>query len=133
MSRLRAAAQTDKQAAGMCIPVRRAEADESGYKDDTIGVSYRLGKRFHFRRCANQLQIVAQPLHNSAADKNASFKGVFKPAIEATYQCRDEAVVGRDKFVADVLKKKTSCAVSVFRIAWIEAQLPEECGLLIAC
>src|SRR5271170_7560836 len=54
MSWLRAATQSDEQAAGVRVPVWRAEAHECGHKNDAVRVFYCLRKRLDVRRCANQ-------------------------------------------------------------------------------
>src|SRR5207302_1890214 len=70
----RAASETHDRAAGVLVPVRSAEPGERGHKIDAAGVAHAGRERFDFRRRAEKLEAVAQPLHDRTRDEDASLE-----------------------------------------------------------
>ena len=125
--------QADDQAAGVRVPVRRAETGEGRHEDDTTGVRDGVGDGFDLGRCAEELHVVAQPLHDRAADEDAAFERVCGLLVEAAGERGDEAFGGESECAADVLQQEAAGAVGVLGVAGRDAELAEERGLLIAC
>ena len=67
----------DQRAAGLRIPVRRAEPGEGRHEDDAAGVRHAGGERLDVGGLADEAEPVAQPLHGGAGDEDAAFEGVF--------------------------------------------------------
>ncbi len=80
VSRPGVAAQADQHARRVRVPVRRAEAHKRRHKHHAARVRHARRKRFHIGRGADELQIVAQPLHHRAANKDAAFEARTRAA-----------------------------------------------------
>src|SRR5580704_1279658 len=90
VSGLRAAAQSNEQAAGVRIPVRCAEANECRHEDNTVAVVYGRGKCLDIGRSPNEAKVVAQPLHYRATDEHAALEGIFELLAKTACQRGDE-------------------------------------------
>ena len=80
-----------------------------------------------------ELKLIAQPLYNGSADKNAAFKRIAYGFVFKT--CRDccqQTAFAVHAFFARVGKQKAAGAVSVFYISVFKCTLPEKCRLLVA-
>ena len=76
----------DQRAAGVGVPVRRAEAGEGGDQDDAARVGHAGRQRLDLRGGADEPQAVAQPLHHGAGHEDAPFEGVVRcvpPSLQA--------------------------------------------------
>ena len=81
---------------------------------------------------ANQLQVVAQPLHDRAADEDAAFERIFQFLVQAADERGDQSLLREHELVADVLQQEAARTVGVLGVAGMDAQLAEKRRLLIS-
>ena len=91
--RLRSSTQADQQSAGVRVPVRRAQPHKRRHQHHPARVRYACGERLHLGRGADEFQIVAQPLHHSAADEDAAFERVLQAMLRAGRQRGNQPVL----------------------------------------
>ncbi len=72
-----AAGDAGDRAAGVLVPVRRAEAGEGGDDVDAAAVGDAGGELFDLGGGGEKLETIAEPLDDGAADEDAAFEGVF--------------------------------------------------------
>ena len=132
METRRAAGYARDRTARISVPVRRAQPDERGHYVHAERVAHLFGVLLRFRRGAHQTKLVAQPLHDCAAHKHASFQSILRSVRHARRKRRNKPVLACNGIVARISKHKTTRAERVFRRAAIEATLTEQRGLLIA-
>ena len=70
------AGQADHHPAGIAAPVGRKQAGERGYKIDTAVVLHGAGQRLDIARIVDQLQIIPEPLHQRAGNRDRPFQAV---------------------------------------------------------
>ena len=74
--------QTDTAGtAGVGLPVRREQARERRHDVEPAVVVDRLGQLLHLRRGLNHVQVVAQPLHERAGDRDRALQRVDRRLI----------------------------------------------------
>ncbi len=132
VARCGSAMDADDEAAGVGVPVGRAEAGKGGNEDDATGVRDRCGEGFDVAGVPDEAEVVAEPLDDGATDEDGAFERVFQLLAGAGGQRGNEAVLGLEELSADVFEQEAAGAVGVFGIARIDAELTEERGLLIA-
>ena len=88
----RAAREADDRAAGVRVPVRRAQPGERGHEIDAAVVRHRRGERLDVATIADDAEPVAQPLHDRAADEDAAFERVRRLAAELPGDRREQLV-----------------------------------------
>lgn len=129
-----AAGQADDRAAGVGVPVRRAETGERGDEINAAVVGDAGSECFDVGGMRDQAEAVAEPLHDGAGDEDAAFQGVFERLVgaETPGDGREQLMFRDDGFLAGVEEQETARAVRVFGEAGAETRLAEECGLLVA-
>ena len=75
------AAEADQKPNRVRVPVRRAQAHKRRYKDHAAGVGHARGEGLDIGRGADELQIVAQPLHHRAGNKDAALERVLEALL----------------------------------------------------
>ena len=84
------------------------------------------------RGCADEPEVVAQPLDDGSADEDAAFERILEAMLGAGGDGGDELVARAQKLRADVLQEEAAGTVGVLCLARSPAELAEEGGLLIA-
>lgn len=69
------ASEAGDEAAGIGIPVRRAEPDKRRDEVDAAIVGNRGGQRLGFGRSGDGFQFIADPLNGSSSYEDAAFDG----------------------------------------------------------
>ena len=68
----------DDEAAGVRVPVRRAETGEGGNEDDAAGVGDGSGEGLDVAGVPDEAEVVAEPLDDGPGDEDGAFEGVLK-------------------------------------------------------
>lgn len=71
----------ENRAPGMLVPMRSAQAGESGDNINAVGALHRKGQLFDFVGGINDLQAIAQPLDHCSGNKHAALQGVLRFSI----------------------------------------------------
>ena len=126
-----AARQAGDAAAGIGLPVRRAQAREGRHQHHAAGIRHALRQRFDFAAAADSAQSIAQPLHHRATYKHAAFQSELR--LGAGLRCAggQQAVVRGLECAARVHQHEAAGAVGVFGHAGSKAGLTEERALLV--
>ena len=127
------AGHADERATGVAAPVGRKEAGERGHEVDAAVVLNGRGQRFHISRARDQAQVVTQPLHQCAGDRDRTFQGVHGRLVaDLVAQGGQQSALARNGLGASVEQHEAAGAVGVLGLARAEARLPEEGRLLVA-
>ena len=126
------ARQADDRAAGVRIPVGRAEADERRHEVDAAGIGHVAHQALDIGRRADRPQTVAQPLHGRAGHEHRAFERVGRLVAEPPRHRRQQALLRRHRPRPGVEQHEAAGAVGVLGLAGLEAGLAEERRLLIA-
>ena len=126
------AAQADQKPCRVRVPVRRAQTHKRRHKDHAVGVGHARGQGLDIGRCADKFQVVAQPLHHRAGDKDAALERVLEALLCARRHGGNQPGPRAHELGADVFKQEAARAVGVLGFARAPAQLAEERGLLVA-
>ena len=127
-----AARDADDGPAGVHIPIRRAEAREGRDKIHAAGGVDLLRIILCVACLAEEAHLVAQPLDNGPADKDAALEGIGHMAAEPGCNGRDKAVAADAGRLARVHEQEAARAVGILGLAGGEAALAEQRGLLVA-
>lgn len=73
-----AAGDAGDDAAGVGVPVGRAEPGEGGHEADAAGVGHGGGEGLDFGGAAHDAEPVAEPLDDGPGDEDAALEGVFE-------------------------------------------------------
>src|SRR5450759_985187 len=120
-------------AARLVLPVRREETTEGGDEVDATVVLDRGRERLDVGRLLDHPEVVAEPLHQGAGDRDGPLQGVHGRLVaDLVAQGREEAVLRRNCLRAGVEEHEAARAVRVLRLAGGETRLAEERGLLVA-
>ena len=127
------ARQPDDGAAGVGLPIGREEAGEGGHKIDAAAVGHLPGVVFDMLGEVKEVQVVAQPLHQGAGDRDRAFERVNRGFVAqlVRHGCQ-QAVFAWDSQGAGVEQHEAAGAVGVLRLADAETGLPDERRLLVA-
>src|SRR5438270_1657086 len=128
-----AAREPEDGAARVLIPVRGAEADEGRHEVHAARVGHRARQGVRLGGVRDDPEAVAQPLHGGAGDEDGALERIGRPPTEAPGDRRQQPVRGDHRPLAGVDEREAARAVGVLGLARLEARLPEERGLLIAC
>ena len=90
-----AARQAQDRAAGVRVPVGRAQADEGRHHVDAAGALHRGGQRLGLGGAVDDPQAVAQPLHRRARDEDRAFQAVGDLAVQAPADRGQQVVLAR--------------------------------------
>ena len=126
-----AAGQAKDGAAGIRIPVGRAQAGEGRHHVDAVAVFHFGGEIFGVGCVADQFQLVAQPLDRRTADEHRAFQRIVHFAAWAAGDGGQQAVFRTHRFFAGVHQQEAAGAVGVLRHARLNAQLAVQCRLLV--
>ena len=77
------AGQAEDGATRLRVPVRRAQAGERRHQIDAAGIAGGLGESLAVARMADQLDAIAQPLHDCAGNEDRSFQCIGRFAVQA--------------------------------------------------
>src|SRR5262249_19184303 len=128
----RAARQPGDSAAGILIPMRRAKARESGHQVNAPAIRDAGSEGFDFRRIADQLQPVPEPLDDRTANEYAPFERIIPLAIGFPGNGGQKLMLRFYRLGADVHKHEAASAISVFGPPARKTVLPKQSCLLIA-
>ena len=109
--------QAHDGAAGVLIPVGRAEAGEGGHDVAAVGVLDLLGHVLGVAGVFQQPQLVPQPLDRGTGHEDRTFQRIIYAAVAAARDGGDEAVLRDDRRFAGVHQKKAAGAEGVLRFA----------------
>jgi len=132
MSFVRIASQSRDHAACIVLPVRRVQPGERRHEVHAAVVVHRPGERLDLRALPDQSEIVADPLHQCARDRDAAFESVEGALPLELIRDRGEQSEARlHRHFAHVHQQETAGAVGVLGLADLEAGLADERGLLV--
>lgn len=120
-------------AAGVLVPVGRAEAGEGRHDVTAVGVLDLLGHILGVAGLFQQAQLIAEPLDGRTGHENRAFQRIIHLAVGAAGDGGDKAVPGCDRRLTGVHEQKAAGSEGVFRLAGGKAGLAEEGRLLVAC
>ena len=133
---LRAAAaprQADDGAAGVLIPIGRAQADKGRHNIDVIAAIDAGGDGFAFGGRVNQPQFIAQPLHGRPRREDAAFQRVLRGLFAHLPGDGRQQIVGRGlRRFPRIHQHKAASAVGVFGHAGLIGRLAKGRRLLVA-
>ena len=132
VGRGRAARDADDRAAGVGIPIRRAEPDERRHQVHAVRIGHAGGQALDVGRLFDDAQPVAQPLHDRAGDEHRAFQAVGDLAAESPADRGQQLVLRGDRLVPRVEQQEAAGAVGVLGAADVEAGLAERGRLLVA-
>ena len=132
MSAVCSAGDADDTAAGIHIPIGRAETGKGGNHINTARVRHAFREFVAFRRVSDQMQLIPQPLDRGTGVEGAAFNGIKHFVVQAPCDAGKQIVLGFHTLFTGVHQEEAAGAVSVFRLARVETALPEQCGGLIA-
>ncbi len=125
--------QPDDHPARLASPVRREQAAERRHDVAAAVVVDRAGERLDLRRGGDQPELVAEPLHQRAGDRDRAFQRVQRGlVVDLVADRADQPVRRPDEFVAGVEQQEAAGAVRALGLARGEAGLAEQRGLLVA-
>src|ERR1700733_13879480 len=125
--------QPDDRPPGVAAPVRREQAGERGHEVHAAVVADLAGQRLDLSGTGDDAELVTQPLHRGAGDRDRAFEGVDRlPLAELVAHGREQAVLAADDLLAGVEQHEVAGAVGVLRLAGREAHLADGSGLLVA-
>ena len=128
----RSTRQSHERAAGVRVPVRRAEAGEGGDEVDAVVRVERAGELLGLVGGPDDPQLVAQPLDGGAGHEDRRLERVVDPVVHPPRDRREQAFGGRGHLLPGVLEHKASSAVRVLAEARLVAGLAVERRLLVA-
>ena len=132
MRAVRAAGDAENRAAGVHVPIRRAQPREGRDDHDAARVRHPGREVVDGRGGRDQPHLVAQPLDRAAAVEDAALEGVGRLAADAPRDGRHQPRTAAHGPLPDVHQGEAARAVGILRLAGAEAALPEEGGLLVA-
>src|SRR5687768_1486182 len=133
MSAAAAARESDDHSARLGLPVRRAESGQCRDEVHSIIRFQTSRHRFRVGGCRQKPETVSQPLYRRTCDEDRAFEGV---RVSASRVARDRckySLTRSGPHLPRVEKEKSTGAVRVLPFSGIDAALPEERCLLIAC
>src|SRR5690606_34777675 len=126
------AGEAEDRAAGVGIPVGRAESGKGGDDGDAAGVGNAGGEGFDFGGGLDYSETVAEPLDEGTGDEDAAFESVFDFRADFPGDGGDESVLRKDRFFTGVHEDEAAGAVGVFGESGSAAGLAEKGGVLVA-
>src|SRR5947208_2481657 len=133
MAIVRISRQSGNHAPRIMLPVRSVQPRKCGHKIHTAVVLDGPRKCFDFRARADQAEVVAQPLHQRARDRNAALQCVMcRLAAKPEGNRREQTTFGLNGPLASVHQEKASSAISILCFTGTKAGLPDKRSLLIA-
>ena len=129
---VRAARQSGDKPARAHVPMRRAQAGKRRHHIDPRGVFDLARERLALCGGVYEPHLVAQPLDDRAAGKDAALEGVGGLAAESPRDSREQAVARGDGVFAGVREQEAAGAVGIFAEARVESGLSEQGALLVA-
>ena len=127
------ARQAREHAAGVRLPVRREQAREGRHDVQAAVVLDRLRELLDLGRRLDQLEVVAQPLHERPGDRDRALQAVDRVVVaDLVAHGREHAVLGLHRLRARVEQQEVAGAVGVLGLAGRQAGLAEGGRLLVA-
>ena len=120
-------------AAGVLVPVGRAEAGEGRHDIAAVGVLDLLGHILGVAGLFQQAQLIAEPLDGRTGHENRAFQRIIHLAVGAAGDGGDKAILRSDRRLTGIHEQEAAGAEGVFRLAGGKAGLAEEGRLLVAC
>ena len=114
------------------VPVRRAQPGKGRHKTHPARVGHLRGQLLDFTGGFDNAQVIAQPLHHCACNKNAPLQGVAHLTVDLPANGRQQVVLRELGRFANVHQHKAARAVGAFHHARPGAHLPKQGGLLVA-
>ena len=113
--------------------MRREEAGERRYEVAAAVVLDLGGELVDLRCAADDVEVVAQPLHEGAGDRDRALQRVHRLVLaDAVPEGGEQAALAGYRGVAGVEQQERSGAVGALGLSGIEAGLAEQCGGLVA-
>src|SRR5207302_1448861 len=133
MALVRISCQSGNYAPRIMLPVRGVQPRKRRHEIHASIVLDGPRKCFDFRARADQAEVVAQPLHQRARDRNAALQCVMcRLAAKPEGNRREQTTFGLNGPLASVHQEKASSAISILCFTGTKAGLPDERSLLIA-
>src|SRR6266850_6313452 len=98
MAAISAARNTGYCASGVLVPMRSAQTGKSGHEVNVATVRDAVGESLDFTRGIDDAEAITEPLDNSAADENASFKGKVGFRSGFPWDCGEQLMARRGWF-----------------------------------
>ena len=125
--------QPDDRPARVAAPVGSEQAAEGRHEVDPAGVLDLSGERLDLGRAGDDPELVAQPLHRAAGDRDRALQRVDRPGVaEAVGDGGEQSVLAAHELLARVEQEEVAGAVGVLGLAGLEAHLAHGGGLLVA-
>ena len=125
--------QADDDAACVGAPVGGEQTGEGRHQGAAAVVGDAGGQGLDLGRGGEEAQIVAQPLDQRAGDGDRAFQGVDGRGLaDAVAEGGEQAMVRSDRSLAGVDQQEVAGAIGALALAWREAGLAEQGGLLVA-
>ena len=118
-------------AAGVQVPVGRAESGEGRHDIAAVGVLHLLGHILGVAGLFQQAQLIAEPLDGRTGHENRAFQRIIHPAVGAAGDGGDKAVPGCDRRLTGIHEQKAAGAEGGFRLAGGKAGTRLAVGFLI--
>ena len=132
MAPIGTAGDAQHRAAGVHVPIGRAQPREGRYHHHAAAVRHRGRQPVDLRRGADDAQLVPQPLDGAASVKDAALQSVGGLAAHLPRHRGHKARAAAHRRITHVHQGKAAGAVCIFGFAGSEAGLAEQSGLLIA-
>ena len=132
---LRMSSEPKNRPLGIIDPVRRKQAAESRDEDTTAAVLDRGRHLADLGTVAEESEVVHEELDRRAGDGDGALERIDGRDVlptEVVGDRRQQAVLGDDGLLADVVQQEAAGAVGVFGAAGREAALADEGGGLVA-
>ena len=113
------------------VPPRCPQARKGGHHHDPAVIFHLSGVKLALRRAGQQPHFIAQPLHDRAADKDASLHNIGRAVVCTGCQRGQHAVPAQPKTVAQLHKQEAAGPIGILDIAWRKAGLSKQRSLLI--
>lgn len=112
--------------------MRGEQTGKGRHEIHTAVVVHGAGQQFDFGGAGDQVQIVAQPLHQRTSHRDGAFQRPGCGVAKLVGGYREQAVAGLHQLVASVEQHKIARAIGIFGLAGRKTDLPNRRGVLIA-
>ncbi len=114
-------------------PVRREQPREGWDEVDAGAVGHLPGQFLALCRAGDDAEVVSQPLHRRAGDRDRAFQRVHRILVTEPVTDRGEqAVAGPHRPCPGVQQQKVACAIGVLGLPGGEAHLTDGRRVLVA-
>ena len=115
--------QADEGTTGVRAPVWREESGEGGHEVGAAIVIDRFGTRLDFLGGTDHSQIVSQPLHEGAGDRDGALQRIVGFGVaELVAERGEQTVLGVDDIGARVEDQEVTGAVGILLLTLVEGR-----------